>query len=184
MIEIGHKNKIIIGNGGQFVLHTLVDFYETLGKNILYIFGDNDYTLKCNSIKVKRYEWELAEEKIMSNLFRLDYIIVMNNFYSEKVAELINTKIKLPTFYVFKSSKSITQKLTKSKYDYVYYFYCDDSDRQLKNTMSNPLTPSLRDIFNEESHQIKDVKNDWTDSLHNVKLRWIRDKKLEDLFGQ
>ena len=50
--------------------------------------------------------------------------------------------------------------------------------------MSNPLTPSLRDIFNEESHQIKDVKNDWTDSLHNVKLRWIRDKKLEDLFGQ
>ena len=83
MIEIGHKNKIIIGNGGQFVLHTLVDFYETLGKNILYIFGDNDYPLKCNSIKVKRYEWELAEEKIMSNLFRLDYIIVMNNFYSE-----------------------------------------------------------------------------------------------------
>ena len=183
MIDIGQKNKIIIGKGGEFILHSLVDFYETLGKNVLYIIGDKNYPLKCNTIKVGRYEWEKTEEKIMSNLFRLDYIIVRSNFYSDKIVELIDKKINIPSFYVFESTSPISQKSNNSKYDYIYYFHCDDSYNQLRSRLSNPLSPSLSDIFNEESHIIKDVKNNWSDSLSNIKIRWIRDKKLENLFG-
>lgn len=185
MIDIGQKNKIILGDGGAFILNELVSFYETLGKNVLYIFGEKGYPLRCNSIKVHRYEWESLEEKIMSNLFRLDYIIVRNNFYSEKIMELISSKVKLPAFYVYDSNSSIKNRLSIPRYDYTYYFYCDRSETQLRNKILNNKqfnASSLSDIFNDETHLIKDVTNDYTDSLFNLRNRWIRDKKLEDLF--
>jgi hypothetical protein len=185
MIEIGNKNKIILGDGGVFVLNELVSFYETLGKNVLYIFGEKEYPLRCNSIKVSRYEWESLEEKIMSNLYQLDYIIVRSNFYSDKIMELINKKIHLPAFYVYDSKNPVKNKLSISKYDYIYQFYCDRSESQLRNVLNKNKqfnASSLSDIFNDDSYFIKNVVDDWCDSLSNIRNRWVRDKKLEDLF--
>lgn len=180
MIDIGHRNKIIIGKGGDFILHSLIDFYDTIGKNVLYIIGDKNYPLKCNTIKVNRYEWEEAEEKIMSNLFRLDYIIVRSNFYSDKIFELIDKKIKLPSFHIVEGSGASNRYDMLS--DKIYYFYRDGNI--FKNPLSFNTFNASDDIFNEDSYMIKDVKNNFIDSLHNIKVRWIRDKKLEDLFNK
>ena len=48
MIEIGNKTKVVMGNGSNIVLSQLVDFYDLIGLNALYIHSDNEQPLKCN----------------------------------------------------------------------------------------------------------------------------------------
>ena len=184
MIEIGQKNKIIITQGGEFVLTTLIDFWETIGKNILYIYGYRDYPLKCHSIKVDRYKWEELENKILDNLFRVDYIVIRDNPHSSKLIELVNSRIKLPYIWVVKDNSIVNSKIELyQKFDQSYIFYADDNISIFAKSLTNPTRPSFSEIFNLESHYVKDLKNDWSENLYSIRTKWIREKKLEDLFG-
>lgn len=55
MIEIGLNTKVVLSEGSNSILWSVVDFLNTIGK------------------KIDRYQkWETIKDKIMSNLFRLD----------------------------------------------------------------------------------------------------------------
>lgn len=177
MIEIGNKTKVVMGNGSSIVLSQLVDFYDLIGLNPLYIHSDNDHALKCNSIKSStRYPWEKVEDKIMSNLFRLDLIIVASNIHMEKIVKLIDAEIKLPTIYLTSSKVVVDDPHMLDPYDYGYLFY-------RKN--NNPLhTLNFQSSINTDfdtDYYIKDLKNNCEDNLTNLKKRWNRDKKIDDL---
>ena len=58
-------------------------------------------------------------------------------------------------------------------YDYGYLFFKKEQ-----------VFATLRQITSEdyqENYFIKDLKNDWVDSIDNLKKTWIRDKKIDDL---
>ena len=124
MIEIGNKTKVVLGKGSGLILSSLVDFYDLIGKNVLYIYGDNNTALKCNCIKSStRFTWEMVKDKIMSNLFRLDIIIVSPNIYYDNISELINREIKLPTIYLTNSNVVVDDTHRLDPYDYGYLFF-------------------------------------------------------------
>jgi len=174
MIEIGNKTKVVLGKGSGLILSSLVDFYDLIGKNVLYIYGDNNTALKCNCIKSStRFTWEMVKDKIMSNLFRLDIIIVSPNIYYDNISELINREIKLPTIYLTNSNVVVDDPHRLDSYDYGYLFFKKEQ-----------VFATLRQITSEdyqENYFIKDLKNDWVDSIDNLKKTWIRDKKIDDL---
>ena len=174
MIEIGNKTKVVMGNGSNIVLSQLVDFYDLIGLNALYIHSDNEHALKCNSIKSStRYPWEKVEDKIMSNLFRLDLIIVASNIHIEKIMKLIDTEIELPTIYLTSSKIVVDDPHRLDPYDYGYLFYRKNTTLNFQSIIDNDL---------DTDYYIKDLKNDWEDNLTNLKKRWNRDKKIDDLF--
>jgi hypothetical protein len=173
MIEIGNKTKVVMGNGSNIVLSQLVDFYDLIGLNALYIHSDNEQPLKCNSIKSStRYPWEKVEEKIMSNLFRLDLIIVASNIHVDKIVKLI-AQVKLPTIYLTSSKVVVDDPHRLDAYDYGYLFY-------RKNNSLN-FQSSIIDTDFDTDYYIKDLKNDWEDNLLNLKKSWNRDKRIDDL---
>ncbi len=174
MIEIGNRTKVVMGNGSNIVLSQLVDFYDLIGLNALYIHSDNEQPLKCNSIKSStRYPWEKVEEKIMSNLFRLDLIIVASNIHVEKIVKLIDTQVKLPTIYLTSSKVVVDDPNRLDTYDYGYLFY-------RKSTPLNFQSININTDFDTD-YYIKDLKNNWEDNLLNLKKRWNRDKRIDDL---
>ncbi len=176
MIEIGNKTKVVMGSGSTYILSSLVDFYDLVGKNVLYIYSDNDTALKCNCIKSStRFTWEMVKEKIMSNLFRLDIIIVAPNIYYDKISELIDKEIKLPTIYLTSSNVVVDDPHRLDPYDYGYLFF--KKEQQLVFTTLRQM--NIEDY--EKEYFIKDLKNDWVDSVVNLKTTWIRDKKIDDL---
>jgi len=176
MIEIGNKAKVVMGSGSTYILSSLVDFYDLIGKNVLYIYSDNDTALKCNCIKSStRFTWEMVKEKIMSNLFRLDIIIVAPNIYYDKISELIDKEIKLPTIYLTSSNVVVDDPHRLDPYDYGYLFF--KKEQQL--VFATLRRMNIEDY--EKEYFIKDLKNDWVDSVVNLKTTWIRDKKIDDL---
>jgi hypothetical protein len=176
MIEIGNKTKVVMGNGSNIVLSQLVDFYDLIGLNALYIHSDNEQPLKCNSIKSStRYPWEKVEEKIMSNLFRLDLIIVASNIHVEKIVKLIDTQVKLPTIYLtsVKLPKVVVDDPHRlDAYDYGYLFYRKNNSLNFQSIINTDF---------DTDYYIKDLKNDWEDNLLNLKKSWNRDKRIDDL---
>lgn len=176
MIEIGNKAKVVMGSGSTYILSSLVDFYDLIGKNVLYIYSDNDTALKCNCIKSStRFTWEMVKEKIMSNLFRLDIIIVSPNIYYDKISELIDKEIKLPTIYLTSSNVVVDDPHRLDSYDYGYLFF--KKEQQLVFATLRQM--NIEDY--EKEYFIKDLKNDCVDSVVNLKTTWIRDKKIDDL---
>jgi len=174
MIEIGNRTKVVMGNGSNIILSQLVDFYDLIGLNALYIHSDNEQALKCNSIKSStRYTWEKVEEKIMSNLFRLDLIIVTSNIHLEKIVKLIDTQVKLPTIYLTSSKVVVDDPSRLDNYDHGYLFY-------RKSTPLNFQSININTDFDTD-YYIKDLKNDWEDNLLNLKKKWNRDKRIDDL---
>lgn len=165
MIDYGQKNKIILLHGGLGILDRLVDFWETTHKNVLYIHGDDSGGAKCKSILANKYTFEFVESKILENLFRLDLILVRNNCYIGQIMNLIDTRIGLPAFYVFENSNE--WHLGVHSWDSQYQF-------------ERVSTPSIE--ITSRDYIIKDLKNGWSDSFNNLQNRWIRDKKLDDLF--
>jgi hypothetical protein len=117
----------------------------------------------------------MVKEKIMSNLFRLDIIIVSPNIYYENISELIDKEIKLPTIYLTSSNVVVDDPRRFYSYDYGYLFFKKEE-----------VFSTLRHITSEDyqkNYLIKDLKNDWVDSVDNLKKTWIRDKKIQDLLG-
>jgi len=173
MIEIGNKTKVVMGNGSNIVLSQLVDFYDLIGLNALYIHSDNEQPLKCNSIKSStRYPWEKVEEKIMSNLFRLDLIIVASNIHVEKIVKLIDTQVKLPTIYLTSSKVVVDDPHRLDAYDHGYLFYRKNNSLNFQSIINTDF---------DTDYYIKDLKNDWEDNLLNLKKSWNRDKRIDDL---
>lgn len=117
----------------------------------------------------------MVKEKIMSNLFRLDIIIVAPNIYYDKISELIDKEIKLPTIYLTSSNIVVDDPHRLDPYDYGYLFF----KKEQQVTFATLRQINIEDY--EKEYFIKDLKNDWVDSVVNLKTTWIRDKKIDDL---
>jgi hypothetical protein len=175
MIDIGLKTKVILSEGSNSILWSVVDFLDIIGKNILFIHSEDITRLNCNSIKIDRYNnWEFVKEKIMSNLFRLDMIIVYPNVYMENISNLIKSQIKLPTIYLTTSEAALLDTSLLRGYDNAYYFY--------KNSKGIPQNPFSAINISESDYVIKDLLNNWECSVEDLKRQYIRDQKIESLF--
>jgi hypothetical protein len=182
MIDITGKTQLIINENTNLSLSRLIDFYETAGLNALFLHGVYTPPMKCNSIKVDKQEsWGSLKNKIMDNLFRLDILVIDQINHLKEVKILIESDIKLPTIYctfnnqsqsvntrgyISRMSKDKVNSKIFSEYNNAYLFY-----KQGEIGL---------DV--DDSYWVKDLKNDWKDSFSNLKKKWIRDKKLEELF--
>lgn len=176
MLEIGLNTKVVLSEGSNSILWSVVDFLDTIGKNILFIHSEDITRLNCNSIKIDRYQkWETIKDKIMSNLFRLDMIIVYPNIYNVNITYLVKTEIKLPTIYLTTSEAVLLDKSLLKDHDNAYHFY----KKVERGITQNPFQ-SIN--ITEKDYMIEDLLNGWTASLEDLKVTYIRDQKIESLF--
>jgi hypothetical protein len=174
MIEIGNKSKILLKNSGIYALSELVDFYDIIGMNVLYIHHQNDHALKCNNIRVEpKYTWETLKSKIVQNLFRLHIIIVSENKFSHKIEQLIDSEIHLPTIYTTRKQETFKLNFehSKNRYDNWYTFFKEDS------TYNFSAMPDFTTKLIIENN----VQN-WQIYMSDLKTKYIRNKKIENLF--
>lgn len=179
MIEIGNKTKVVIGPGSTDMISYLIDFYELIGKNVLYIHGDNDPKQKCVSIKSSTLtSWDSVKNQIISNLFRLDIIIMSPNIYYDSIFDLIDSDIKIPTIYLTNGDIVIREPERLNSFDYGYHFTKKTKTSIINKNGNNPYSfgHSI-----EAEYYITDLKNNWTCNIVDLKTSWIRDKKLDDL---
>ena len=167
MIEIGQRTKVWIGEGGNSIKYKLIEFYELVGTNVLYICDVEDRGQRCSTLICKEdTKWEDFSNKIRESLFRVDVILVGPNKFYHDIKWLINSEIKLPTIYF--STQSQTPK-KKPSYDYNYVFY-----QFYHSLLFHPT-------FLESELLVKNIDEDWVDSVENLKKKWLREKNLEDL---
>jgi hypothetical protein len=174
MIEIGQRTKIWIGDGGNIIKYKLIEFYELVGTNVLYICDEDDRLQRCSTLICKRdTRWEDFSNKIKESLFRIDVILVGPNKFYHDIKWLINSEIKLPTIYFSNEpipKFGIQSIKKKPSYNYNYVFYRGEN-REV-------MLPDSREYL------IKSVDEDWVDSVENLKKKWLREKNLEELLNK
>jgi len=174
MINIESNTLIIKGNSYDQVVSEVIEFFELDGKNVLYItdskIGDSRIFqfLRCNKVT---FEGSNYKEVIKSNLYNIDIILVTSTpWLLLPVKEYID-KLKIPAIYMqTPQSNSVDYKPSKIEFDNIYEMYVKDS------------YSSFSDIIKDKDRNIiKDVKNGWELSTNELKIKYIRDKKIGNI---
>lgn len=128
--------------------------------------------LKCKYLIIRTNE---IESKLKENLFRIEHIFIetqqnrVSTLY-EKIRKITTIPI---TFIVGKGDI-----LNINEFDNSY-----ELSREKEN-LGSTKTWTLQSMRSKKNLIIKDLKNNWTSNVHDLKKSWIRNKKLEDLFGE
>lgn len=168
MIELGRNNMFLtFKRGSGLAISSTLDFLELIGTNFVYFHRDPKSTIGVKCRKVKFQDNTDLCNKVFENLFRCDVLVFESNFIPIPDIRKITT---LPIIVI--ACDSVLSKFEKM--DKIYDFWIDYS------------LLSKRGIFDLEdrdtSYMINDVGEDVTLSIHDLKKRWIRDKKIDDLF--
>lgn len=175
MIDIESNTLIIKGDSYEQVVSEVIEFFDLDGKNVLYItdskIGDSRMFqfLRCNKVTFTGSDYK---EVIKSNLYNVDIILVTSTpWLLLPVKEYID-KLKIPAIYIQSpQSNNPDYKPSKIEFDNIYEMYVKDSGSR-----------SINDIFqNKDRNMIKDIKNGWELSTSELKIKYIRDKKIGNI---
>ena len=187
MVELKSKNLFIKkGNGAIYTISKIIDFYDLIGLNVLYMSYKGATLgglLKCS----KRNFTPSAFSSILSeNLFRVDVIIVdppESNFNSLYFQARKLTQV--PVIFVanirdddldLKNPKGM--KL--SDFETAYLFSKGDS---MSGTLQSLQLGWVSSSDKLEDYVVEELKEGWVSNLKNLKVQYIRDKNLRDLLG-
>jgi len=166
----GEKNAISFG------LSKILDFLDLTGRNIVFLSKPkNDvktslkYIVNFNKKEFNNYKdfEDLVTNK--SNLFRIDLIVV--DLWEESVDSVITYK----------------EMLDKTGLDFIivsdkYHYIIGDNDITV-NRLEQDRNTDLKSMKFETKYYIKNEITNQKYSFDDYKLSYIRDKKINDLFG-
>jgi hypothetical protein len=168
MLDIG-KTNIFLNDKAKYVISKLIDDYDLMGHNCLFLTHKNDtLQLKCASCTYTTYD--SIQDVLSENLFRVNIIIVESNRKFNFLLDSIREVTDLPVILV---TDDLSYDYPDYKFDYIYKLYIQERN-----------LPLNIDTFEEDflnSSYISDIKNGWNMSLGGLRTQYIRDKKINDL---
>lgn len=187
MLEIGNYNLILTKDyekymdkypgysltSGHIILSYLVDRYDDIGKNCLYLYREDKDTIR-SIIKCKSLCFEQVTDLhlfLKDNLFRLDIIIVeaYNDIRkNEYLVSTIRGITDLPIILIGERAYNFTIV----NFDNVYSIF-------RKFSKTNYIASKLND-YNDNAHIINLINNSEF-TLSEFETMTIRDMKLESL---
>lgn len=168
MIEIG-KNTIFQSNESSYVaISKIIEFQDLIGHNQIFFYKKNSNLHHWIKTKKILFESDL-KEKILQNLFRIDTIIIEDN--SIISLSSIRKITDLPLILIYTQSSPNYSKIISNfnKIDKIYHF---SRPYPLKNK-SFPL--------NDENFLISESISGWSSNISDIKKKYIRDKKINDI---
>jgi hypothetical protein len=177
MIDLGKKNIITFQDSAIYGICHIFDFVDLSGTNFLFVGLNKESTLsklmKCNKIITNNYN---IISDLKPNLFRVDHLIIECGvlYDSERNEKKIRELTDIPITYVI-DIKNCSMMPDPSNFDNYY---------QLKMGKSPVIgfPPQLSDL--DKAYIVCDVKNNWEASINDIRISYVRDKKLDDLFGE
>ena len=175
MIDIGSNTLIIKGKHYEQVVSEVMDFFDLEGKNVLYITDSKvadtqmfQY-LKCNKVTFTGADYK---EVIKSNLFNVDIILVTSTSWMLLPVKEYIDKLKITGIYIQSpQSNTPNYKPSKIEFDNIYEMYVKDSGPRSINEI----------LSDKDRNMIKDIKNGWELSTSELKVKYIRDKKIGNI---
>jgi len=164
MLDIGKVNLFL--NENNYVVSKLIDYYDLMGHNCLFLDGVNsNIHVKCSKIAITSTD---ISEILPNFLFRVDLLLtVVPDGHIKYLLSSIREVTDLPIIFIIDGNY-----YNEKDFDYVYRLYKEDTQSlDLKNYQEQFLNLS----------RINDIKNDWDMSLADLKTQYIRDKKINDL---
>jgi len=175
MIPILNKNLVLHhGKLGKWTFYEILDFLDLSGQNILH--------LRNEQIKDSRFCHHFEEESQLENLiaenkFRVNLIVIEYTSYTKSQYtidyhhETLFRRFKLPIIWCMPHLR--TTALDIQKFDTCY------------RVDKNPAAIfNLYEDQNKYEHMtVDDLKNNETYTLENLRIQYVREKKLDDLLG-
>ena len=178
MINIETNTLIIKGYGYESVFLDVIDFFDLEGKNVLFVSDvkseqNNNLLRFFSGCKKVNFKGDNYKEVIKSNLYNIDIIVInTTSWLLRPVKEYIET-LKIPAIYIKPGeiTKNPAVNDTKLNFDNIYEMYI----------IREPLV-NISDILDRKDvKMIKDINNNWECSIDDLKLKYIRDKKIGDI---
>lgn len=189
MLDFGKKSRFITTDARSlYGILEVLRFYELIGINYIYIdliVPSNQSNTPSSLITNRKLSCSISklESTINENSFRVDLIIIQNyrNF------SIDTSFTEIPVILL-----ENPQGDDKVKFDFNYVFSVDDSIGNIMymgKKIWTSVTPSVGTINNKpitdnlSRYLVEDMDNNWKTSLEDLKVKYIRNKKLDDLFG-
>jgi hypothetical protein len=175
MIDIESNTLIIKGRNYEQVVSEVMDFFDLEGKNVLYITDSKVADtrmfqfLRCNKVTFTGANYK---EVIKSNLFNVDIILVTSTSWMLLPVKEYIDKLKVTGIYIQSpQSNTPNYKPSKIEFDNIYEMYVKDSGPRSINEI----------LLDKDRNMIKDIKNGWELSTSELKIKYIRDKKIGNI---
>lgn len=182
MVQLKSKNLFI--NRSNYTMSRILEFYDLIGLNVLYLHNDKTTLGGLVSASKKSFTNSNFPTVLKDNLFRVDIVVIdgkvrsYNELYRQS-REITNVPIIFISNGVFTNalgdkSESIPDRL-KVEFDTIYHL---SKEKRFAGASSMSFTPvSLQDL------EVEELKEGWKSNLKELKVQYIRDKNLSDLLG-
>ena len=169
------------GNGAEFTASKIFDVLDLMGKNFMFMHNKPSKLsafLKCNKVLFTPSSFE---EDLKNNLFRVDCILIESDpvIYYSNIKDI--TTIPIVFICNSKSNAYKEGRLKMSNFDCAYRVWKED--RSTSSFYGGGIS-SINFKENLEEYGVEDLKNSWTSNLKELKVQFIRDRNLKDLFGE
>ena len=178
MIELGNKNLIFKSRSSDSVVSEIINFFDLAGTNVLFISGNsNSQTSIRLNINFIHCSSSNIETNLKDNLFRVEHLFVevISLYETNKYFDEIRKLTSIPITFILPVSKSF--RSSPSYHDIDGYDFIYLTKRKKTDSVAILIRQTLKDYI------VEDLKNNWESNLENLKISYIRNKKLEDLFG-
>ena len=183
MLELKSKNLFIKSSPfGHSVVAKVLDFYDLIGMNILFLHSRNSDFSSWLKFNKQEFNFENLKNIVSNNLFRLDLIVVHDlqaNF--ENTYRIIRQVTDLPVIFIVDSASNFFKSINIKNFDTAYILSKADGIPTGRLTTISSLT---FDSDKLEDFLIESVKDEWKSNLKELKIQYIRDKNLRDLLGE
>lgn len=170
MLELKSKNLFTGKSDRLYPIHRIFEFYDILGKNICVFHNRHKQYNGFNNLSTDSLN---LSKDLVNNLFRLDIIVVDFSFVNLtnviSVYDIIREITNIPIIFIIDWKHIEFLKLDWFETAYLL---------EKKINFSAQFVDSL------DEYLVKDLKNEWSSNLQELKKQYIRDKKLRDLFGE
>lgn len=175
MISIESSTLIVKGKHYEQVVLDVMNFFELEGKNVLYITDSKvENLLSYLNCNIVNFTGRNYKKVIKSNLYNVEIILVTSTAWLLLPVKEFIDKLKIPAIYI-QSNRDTNTDHTPSKIEFnnIYEMY-------VKTSRSR--TPS-EFLLDKDRNMVKDIKNGWQLSTSELKIKYIRDKKISDLLN-
>jgi len=180
MIELGNKNMIFRSKGSDSVVSEIINFLDLTGMNALFITSDVNSSLSMRiDINYIHCSSSNIETKLKDHLFRVEHLFVEvrgiheSNQYFDEIRKVTS----IPITFILSESKSFRSSSNYHNIDNLDYDFIYLTKRKKSDSVAMLIRQTLKNYI------VEDLKNNWESNLENLKISYIRNKKLEDLFG-
>ena len=180
MVDLKNRNLMVRDSGGEHTIARIFDLLDLMGKNFIYMHNKTSPLsgyLKCRKILFTK---DSFDDDFNNNLFRLDFVIIESDptIYYSKVKNI--TKVPI-VFICNVNSKDYKEgRLKISEFDCAYRTW--EAKRSARSGIGTLQWPMPK--INMADYCVEDLKNLWTSNLKELKVQYIRDRNLKDLFGE